>query len=602
MEKLGILSKHITLCEASRPIYGIILIQGGIIQDIFMFENEAAASQVLNKLTMWNIIDYSDYYISPGIIDLNVRKEWESYGTLTKAAISGGTTFILEEPSFFNNSSDPDELYCDIATVKILSDANLSTPDTGYVAYKAYLFQPAASIPAISDIDQIIELSANNHMPLLIDPNLPDPRMLFMASPNRLNLTEEREQCDVAQVIKAFAASYPHDVQLSESDESEESDAEIRTVSLLEHEIDAFKPKTSFKPEEYQLDRFSKDVKIILRPSDADIIEAKPIKRRNSRKHHTILTNLTERINEDKKNIEILCQAENSTYQNSGATKFIEPVQEEEKIKTRRRPKALSTALPKAEIQPDYTYFLANCPESWEIQGIRHILPKLSKATKIHFQNVSSSSAINMIREASETYKNVTCEISSPHLYFNSGTIGKHNTRFKACPPIRSPSNFTLLWELLKVKGIHSISSQHALIDYEQKAIESCSFQNALNGICSIENTMLSVWSSINIPTMKIEQSDHYIVRLSKWFSLHPAKVLGLNNRGSINKGKYADLIVWNPYCIEDTVICSEHQKLSPFFEHKLHGKIHKVYIKGELAYDNGLYYPKGKKIINLNS
>ena len=66
------------------------------------------------------------------------------------------------------------------------------------------------------------------------------------------------------------------------------------------------------------------------------------------------------------------------------------------------------------------------------------------------------------------------------------------------------------------MRAINVITSQHVLIDASHKAISTGNFSNALNGICSIENTMLSVWSSINIPTMKIEQSDHYIVRLSK--------------------------------------------------------------------------------------
>jgi dihydroorotase-like cyclic amidohydrolase len=37
-----------------------------------------------------------------------------------------------------------------------------------------------------------------------------------------------------------------------------------------------------------------------------------------------------------------------------------------------------------------------------------------------------------------------------------------------------------------------------------------------------------------------------------KWLSLKPAKVLRIANRGSIEPGKYADLVAWKP---EDTFV-----------------------------------------------
>ena len=33
-----------------------------------------------------------------------------------------------------------------------------------------------------------------------------------------------------------------------------------------------------------------------------------------------------------------------------------------------------------------------------------------------------------------------------------------------------------------------------------------------------------------------------------------------------------------------------------------MHGKIHKVYVQGNIAFDDGEFYPRGKKINNLHS
>ena len=47
------------------------------------------------------VIDYENYYVSPGIIDSTVRRNWEDYTTTTKAAIAGGVTFFLEHQTLY---------------------------------------------------------------------------------------------------------------------------------------------------------------------------------------------------------------------------------------------------------------------------------------------------------------------------------------------------------------------------------------------------------------------------------------------------------------------------------------------------------------------
>jgi dihydroorotase-like cyclic amidohydrolase len=49
-------------------------------------------------------MDYTDYYISPGVIDLNltVNHGWDSYERVTQAAVSGGTTFLITSPNIFS--------------------------------------------------------------------------------------------------------------------------------------------------------------------------------------------------------------------------------------------------------------------------------------------------------------------------------------------------------------------------------------------------------------------------------------------------------------------------------------------------------------------
>lgn len=603
MEKIGFLSKHIIMTDSSYPVYGIILIQKGMIQDIILLENTLSISQAVSKFSQWHIIDYSDYYISPGLIDLNCRKEWESYSTMTKSALSGGTTFILEEPSFYNPSNDQSELFCDIGSVKIVTDQNIDTPDDNCLAYKAYLFQPCANIQSLSNVDMLLQVAESKKMPVFIDPNLPDPRMLFMASPLRLEKAQDHKDKEVVNPGKAFAAAFA-DGESDEGSEEKEPPEAIRTVSLLEDEIETFKsPRDRISLENIAFLRLSDISKRSSGAEEPAVVEEIKTEIKNKRKgSHTIYDDLDMRIKENQKNIEVLCMAEANTYLGAGSTSF-SGCSGREKPASRRRPPGLSiNTAPKTNFTMDYTFFLANCPESWELQGIQVVLQKIHSKTHVHFQNISSAVGINAIRQRSETYKNISCEIPASHLFFNTQSIGKTDTRFKSFPPFRSASNFNLLWDLLKMRAITSISSQHVLIEHGHKALDTGSFQNALNGVCSSGLGLQAVWSTINIPITKTEQLEHYLVRVSKWFSLHPAKILGLTNRGSISKGKYADLIVWNPYCRAEAEVCPEYQQVCPFVGKELFGRIEKVYVRGNLAYDSGKFNSCGMRVIDKSS
>lgn len=598
MEKFGILSKHIIICDHSYPVYGIIIIKGEYIQDIILLEDGMSVQDAITKFSYLHILDYSEYYISPGIIDLNARKEWESYATLTKSAVSGGITFILEEPSFYGNIQETSDLFCDIGKVLLIDNQIPGTPDDEFLAYKAYLFQPTRTIKAVTDIKQMIDLCDSRKIPLFIDPNLPDPRMMHINSPLRLESIEDHLDKEVECDLKVFAAAFPEKQAESDETESEEITLEqLRTVSLLDGEIDSFKSDIDFTVSEFDFNRLSKGIDEELK-DQKEKLQISPMKKHKPNvKSHTIYDDLDHRIKVNKKNIEQLVIAESSTYQNSGNTSFKAAVPEK-KTTERRRPPCLETkSIVKIEKVTDYNFYLANCPESWETNGISLILSNITPSIKIHFQNISSALSINIIRQASESNKNISSEIGVPHLFFNSNSIGKNDIRFKSSPPIRNASNFNLLWDLLKMRGVNCISSQHVLIDYQHKAIETKSFQHALNGICSMGASLQSVWTTINIPIAEIEQLEHYLVRLSKWMSLYPSKIIGLKDRGNIDKNKTADLIIWSPYCRERLRLCEEYQKLSPFHMIQAYGSIHKVYLRGKIAYDMGQYYQHGKRV-----
>jgi allantoinase len=139
---------------------------------------------------------------------------------------------------------------------------------------------------------------------------------------------------------------------------------------------------------------------------------------------------------------------------------------------------------------------------------------------------------------------------------------------------------------MLKMKCIDCISSSHSAIEPGLKL--SGNFSQTINGIPSSGLCLSSVWTRLNSTSSSLEQLEHYIVRLAKWFSAKPAEVIGIDHLlGKIEKGKRADLVIWKPW-EKQLVEHKAYEKVSPFVGQKMMGKVLKVYMKGVLVFDLG--------------
>jgi dihydroorotase-like cyclic amidohydrolase len=143
---------------------------------------------------------------------------------------------------------------------------------------------------------------------------------------------------------------------------------------------------------------------------------------------------------------------------------------------------------------------------------------------------------------------------------------------------------------------IDIISSRHATIPSSYKNIDQGSFKKALNGINCLGFSLQAVWTQLMQDSQNLGGLEHYLVRLAKWMSYSPAKLLGIESRrGSISKGKYADLIIWSPYEKQTPIVLSSYPETCVYSKSSLYGKIHKVYIRGQVGFQDGKCYSIGE-------
>jgi allantoinase len=696
MSRVALVSRHIVYLRARTPIYGVILVEGELIKDIVFAEPTVTVATLLETYAEWNPVDLEDYFISPGLIDINVRREWESISCVTQSALAGGVTMLVEETSLYHQELQEDsELYCDVGQFATVSSAaEVKDIFSGVYGYKAYLFPPSLSTRAVDDLASLVQAVATTNLPLIIDAVKPTMRLYHETSPCHFMQLEDRLSATDLTDSKIFAAAFPDEADDSDvEEEPEEISKPLRTISNPYCQDDlslAIPAVTSLLEEALNEDEIPRASPVQRKRllTNTDLI---PYKHRPSHSHD-IFSSLDQRIRVGEQSIESLSRVEQFTYAKSGPTTFssangsissspfsspapspplksdtetagpstftaavkgrvptfspgaltldcrpfkkieassslneisstLSPLLETDSPTTpnsvllgrlaSRRPfklhieKKSERSSATEDSSSMYMFYLANFPDQWEVSGVTNVIQAIGNSTcRVHVTCLSSASAVNRVRRAQQSC-NITCEVAASCMYYTESDVTRGDTRFKTCPPIRSRSNLNLLWDLLKMKGIHSLTSQHRGILPPYKLGVQGSLKKAISGFNGIGFALQQIWTKLRLPCACNEDLlEHYIVRLATWLSLHPAKVLGVDQlRGSIEQGKLADFVIWDPHKqVTVKQSYSQFEETCLLVGADLYGQVHKVMLRGKFVLDNDRFTRGGRRVFNTEA
>ncbi len=209
-------------------------------------------------------------------------------------------------------------------------------------------------------------------------------------------------------------------------------------------------------------------------------------------------------------------------------------------------------------------------PLEAELKAIENVVKLNFGTNKIHFAHCTAKKTLDLIKNC----PNSTIEINIPHLFFDTSYKEQLGNFIKMKPPVRTREEREELWKDLG--RVDCLSTDHAPHTLEEKESDS-----PPSGIPSVE-----VFLQLLIDyayRQKISWTE--VARLS---SEGAAKTFGLKNKGAIEKGKDADLVIvskddWH-------IIKSEnlHSKCgwSPYNNWELRGGIEKVFLRGNLIVD----------------
>lgn len=174
-----------------------------------------------------------------------------------------------------------------------------------------------------------------------------------------------------------------------------------------------------------------------------------------------------------------------------------------------------------------------------------------------------------------------------PHyLEFNSGVYRREDAvKFVCSPPIKNEESRQALWAGIRNGDVDTVATDHCPFTLEEKNWGKDDFTKIPNGCGGIENRYPYLLSAAH--DGKISYSKAVEVCCE-----NPAKIFGCREKGSLEIGKDADIVIYDPEkivkCGSNTMHTACDHSIWDGYEY--HGYPVQTYLRGKLIMDQGEY------------
>lgn len=207
---------------------------------------------------------------------------------------------------------------------------------------------------------------------------------------------------------------------------------------------------------------------------------------------------------------------------------------------------------------------------SEELQVARDLALLEYTGGKLHIPTISTSKAVQLIKEAKKKGLDVSCSVAAHHIFLTDEEIQSFDTNFKVKPPLRSEKDVKSLIKGLKDGTIDMLVSDHNPIDIENKNVE---FENGFFGTIGMESLFGSARQKLDVEDIISCLTD----KPKKRFDLPVT---------AIENDIKANLTLFDPdtqYVFEKGNILSK-SKNSAFLGKSLKGKIYGIFSNNKLV------------------
>jgi dihydroorotase len=228
----------------------------------------------------------------------------------------------------------------------------------------------------------------------------------------------------------------------------------------------------------------------------------------------------------------------------------------------------------------DATAFLKAHTERVELKAVERLL-KISAQVdiRLHFCHMTTEEGLNAVIEAKKSGRNVTCEVTPNHLLLSNADFERNGSLLVMMPPLRGKSHIEALWKGISNSWIDVLGSDHAPHALNEKTASSV--WEAKVGEPGLETTLPLVLTMVR----KNRLSLSHVVQL---LSEKPAEIFNLKDRGRLEQGRKADLVIvdFNRKFKIDASKFHSKAKYSPFDGWEVQGRPVKTFVNGLLIMD----------------
>ena len=233
-------------------------------------------------------------------------------------------------------------------------------------------------------------------------------------------------------------------------------------------------------------------------------------------------------------------------------------------------------------------------PPELEAEAVHRasVLARVAGNAPLYIVHLSSSHALREVVEARSRGTNVFAETCPQYLHLSlEDHLGKgwpDGAAYICSTPLRSKHehHHADLWEGLRVDQLAVVSTDHCPFCLrEQKLANGEAFNVVPNGIGGVEHRMDLVYQGVVAGHISEE-------RWVEVCSTAPARLFGIARKGSLEVGKDADVVIYDPNKKHVLSATNHHMYLdhSAYEGMEVTGAVRTVISRGEVIVDNGSF------------
>jgi len=231
-------------------------------------------------------------------------------------------------------------------------------------------------------------------------------------------------------------------------------------------------------------------------------------------------------------------------------------------------------------------YFAQSRPAESEAAAVSRVLRLAAHAgARVYLVHLSTSGALEQVRLARARGQEVYAETCPQYLVLTQERYqsGEPET-FVMCPPLRTQADCDALWSGLADGTIQTVGTDHCSFTRAQKLALGARI-GAVPGGCAGVAQRAQILYTYGVCAGRITQ-EQFVSLLSS----EPARIYGIPDRGRIEPGMIADIVVWDP-ATHTTVTHENHLHAcdrSPYAGMQLQGSARSALLNGEIVVENG--------------